>query len=73
MNPFEFVILILVLSFSYSLLAQYLKRRSKQSARLSPEVVARLEAMEERLVVLERIVTDRREHLRSEFESLGSR
>ena len=73
MNPFEFVILILGLSFGYSLLAQYLKRRWKQNSRLSPEVVARLDAMEDRLAVLERIVTDRREHLRGEFESLGSR
>lgn len=72
MNSFEFVILILVLSFGYSLLAQYLKQRSKRAARMTPEVLERIAEMEDRIAVLERILTDRREHLRGEFESLRS-
>ena len=63
MNPFEFVIVVIALSFGYKLLAAWM--RSREQSRSSDEsanagLVQRLEQLEERVQVLERIVTDER-------------
>ena len=77
MNPFEFVITILVLSFIYKLVSTALQNRS-QSARVregdavNAELLQRLEQVEERVRVLERIVTDERFDLKQQFKDLGS-
>ncbi len=70
MNPFEFVLIIIAMSFGYGLLRDYLKRREKKADKAAPEMAERLEALEERIAVLERIVTDRNETLRREFDQL---
>ncbi|MCC5869915.1 MAG: hypothetical protein JJU27_15535 [Gammaproteobacteria bacterium] len=70
MNPFEFVLIIIAMSFAYGLLRDYLKRRAKKAEKAAPEMLERLQVLEERIAVLERIVTDRNESLRREFDQL---
>jgi alpha-N-acetylglucosamine transferase len=75
MNPFEFVIAILVLSFGYKLVASGLRHKSQQRGDASTDVAnaelrQRLEQMEERVRVLERIVTDERFDLKQQFKDL---
>jgi hypothetical protein len=77
MNPFEFVIAILVLSFGYKLIAAAVQQRNRHSGESSAEAAnadlrQRLEQMEERVRVLERIVTDERFDLKQQFKDLGS-
>jgi hypothetical protein len=72
MNPFEFVIVIVVLSFGYKLLDGWLRNRPRESA-VEParvELLKRLEEVEERVRVLERIVTDERFDLKQQFKDL---
>jgi hypothetical protein len=73
MSAFEFVLIILAMSFGYGLLRDYLKRRARRESSVSPEVVERLALLEDRVRVLERIVTDRGDALRREFETLRDR
>jgi hypothetical protein len=77
MNPFEFVIVIVVLSFIYRLISLLLQRKDtrRSSEQASDEALAmqrRLNEVEERVRVLERIVTDERYDLRQQFKDLGS-
>jgi hypothetical protein len=74
MNPFEFVIVVIALSFGYKLLAAWM--RSREQSRSSDEsanagLVQRLEQLEERVQVLERIVTDERFELKQQFKDLA--
>jgi hypothetical protein len=74
MNPFEFVIVIIALSFGYKLLAAWM--RSREQSRSSDEsanagLVQRLQQLEERVQVLERIVTDERFELKQQFKDLA--
>lgn len=77
MNPFEFVLIILILSFGYSLLATWMKhrrigaKRAERDAEANAELVERLAQLEERVRVLERIVTDERFDLKQQFRELG--
>ena len=76
MNPFEFVLIILILSFGYSLLATWMKHRhvgAKRAERdaANAELADRLAQLEERVRVLERIVTDERFDLKQQFRDLG--
>lgn len=75
MNPFEFVIAIIVISFVYSLISTWLRQRgkvAKHSAAESAnhELLDRLARAEERIRVLERIVTDERWDLKRQFDDL---
>lgn len=74
MNPFEFVIAILVLSFGYKLVASRLSHKSQRgdasADAANAELRQRLEQMEERVRVLERIVTDDRYDLKQQFKDL---
>lgn len=76
MNPFEFVILIIVLCFVYSLLSTWLRQRGRDHHRrgadnsVNTELLERLARAEERIRVLERIVTDERWDLKKEFQDL---
>ena len=77
MNPFEFVIVIIVLSFIYKLISLLILRRDTRRAsdQAGEEALAmqrRLNEVEERVRVLERIVTDERYDLRQQFKDLGS-
>ena len=76
MNPFEFVIAILVLVFGYKLIAGGRLRRHRayeeQADAASGEAKKRLDELEERVRVLERIVTDERYDLKRQFKELES-
>ena len=77
MNAFEFVIVIIILSFVYKLLTAWMRGReyrrshdesANESAALTQQ---RLEQLEERVRVLERIVTDDRFELKQQFKDLA--
>jgi hypothetical protein len=72
MNPFEFVIVILVLSFGYKLLDGWLRNRPREHAGEPGRaaLLKKLEEVEERVRVLERIVTDERFDLKRQFKDL---
>ena len=67
MNPFEMVVIIVFLSVIASMYSSWLKHRRKDRAPADDERVARLE---ERVRVLERIVTDSGYDLRRQFRDL---
>lgn len=76
MNPFfEFVIAVLFLSFAYRLIVTLLQRKNQRSdaaaEAVNAELRQRLEQMEERVRVLERIVTDERFDLKQQFKDLA--
>ena len=75
MSPFEFVLGLLGIIFVYKLITIYLEQRSSNESasaerKLNDDVAERLTDLENRVQVLERIVTDRRSKLRKEFEDL---
>ncbi len=77
MNAFEFVIVIIALSFGYKLVAAWMRNREQyrvtdESASANAALVQRLEQLEERVRVLERIVTDERFDLKQQFKDLAS-
>jgi adenine-specific DNA methylase len=76
MNPFEFVIVIIVLSFLYKLVSLALQNkhqsRNREDEAANGELLKRLEEVEERVRVLERIVTDERFDLKQQFKDLGA-
>jgi len=75
MHAFEFVLSILFLVFAYRLLQAWVANRSMLPP---PDDAGRVEAMqrlaqlEERVRVLERIVTDERFELNRQFKDLGT-
>jgi hypothetical protein len=75
MNPFEFVIVIIVLSFIYKLVSGWMNNRAQTGAQepARAELLKRLEEVEERVRVLERIVTDEPFDLKQQFKDLEAR
>lgn len=75
MSSFEFVLGLLGIILGYKLITIYLEQRSSRESasaeKLNDEVAAQLTALENRVRVLERIVTDQRFDLRKEFEDLS--
>lgn len=73
MNPFEFVIAIIALSFIYKLTEAWLRHRTldRSNDNIKNELSERLAQVEERVRVLERIVTDQRFDLKQQFKDLG--
>jgi len=76
MNAFEFVIVIIILSFIYKLLSAWMRNRqfrgNDESANANAALMQqRLEQLEERVRVLERIVTDDRFELKQQFKDLA--
>jgi hypothetical protein len=73
-NPFfEFVIVIVLLSFIFKLLNAWLSKPKLPAE--DPDkalMLQRLEQLEERVRVLERIVTDERFDLKQQFRDLAS-
>ncbi len=70
-NVFEFVLFLLVIVFVYRVVESYLKSRSDRAKTSEDtEMEARLKEMEDRVRVLERIVTDDRYDLKRKFEDL---
>ncbi len=76
MNPFEFVIAILGMVFLYKLMAVSIGRRHQKNDERADsaaiELQRTLEKLEERVRVLERIVTDERFDLKQQFKDLGT-
>jgi len=72
MNPFEFVIAIIVLSFIYKLADGWMRNRTQTSVAdpARAQLHKRLDEVEERVRVLERIVTDERFDLKQQFKDL---
>jgi hypothetical protein len=75
MNPFEFVITIIALSFGYKLIVSWMRgreqSRSNSDESANAALVQRLGELEERVRVLERIVTDDRFELKQQFKDLA--
>ena len=74
MNPFELAFAIVFMVLAYKLASRMLQNRASHPAE-APEVnadlVRQIAELEERVRVLERIVTDDRSDLRKQFEELG--
>lgn len=72
MNPFEFVIAIIVIVFGYKLISLRMQNRSVRRGDDADRAAwqQQLEQLEERVKVLERIVTDDRYDLKRQFEEL---
>ena len=75
MNPFEFVITIIALGLGYKLLVSWMRSRelsrSSSDESANAALVQRLGELEERVRVLERIVTDERFELKQQFKDLA--
>lgn len=74
MNVFEFVLAILLIVFIYKLLETRMRHRHETRTEDPPaeDMQARLDTLEERIRVLERIITDERYDLKREFKDLGA-
>jgi len=74
-NPFfEFLIVVVALSFGYKLLAAWMRTREQRpraEEAANSELLQRLGQLEERVRVLERIVTDERFDLKQQFKDLA--
>lgn len=77
MRVFEFVIAIVVIALTYSAFMGYLRSRRErpdpQDAEREADRLAdreRLENLEERVAVLERVITDRKSSLHQQFSDL---
>ncbi len=74
-NPFSMVVAIVAIVFGYRALVVLMSRRDKREADAQQQsataaMTARLEQLEERVRVLERIVTDESAGLRGRFRDL---
>ena len=75
MQWFEFVLALVVLSMVFKLIRLAIVQRQLQPRRDDPvnvELLERLNQVEERVRVLERIVTDERYDLKQQFKDLGT-
>jgi hypothetical protein len=74
MHVFEFALAIILLAFVFKLINTALRQGyfRRQEPKVDTELVARLHEVEERVRVLERIVTDERFDLKQQFKDLSS-
>jgi hypothetical protein len=74
MNPFELALAIIALVFLYKLVKTVVlhKGTSRRDDPVRAELLERLNQVEERVQVLERIVTDERFDLKQQFKDLGA-
>jgi membrane protein implicated in regulation of membrane protease activity len=72
--PFDFVLIVVALTFAYKLLDVWLKHKVAQRSTEEPsaDLLRKLAEVEERVRVLERIVTDERYDLKRQFKDLGA-
>lgn len=70
MNVFEMVLGIVIVTALARVIISFARRRPTRDDRVLEERLSRVEDLEQRVRVLERIVTDRRPDLRREFEDL---
>ena len=76
MNPFEFAFAVVFVVLAYKVISRVLQNKAARAVDQPPEVNADLARqiadLEERVRVLERIVTDDRSDLQRQFRELGS-
>jgi hypothetical protein len=73
MHPYELAIAIVAIVFTYKLIRlAMLRQPTRRDDTANAELVKRLAEVEERVRVLERIVTDDRHDLRQQFKDLES-
>jgi hypothetical protein len=75
MHPFEFALALITLVLIFKLVRLAIvngKRTPRQDDSVNAELLERLNQVEERVRVLERIVTDERYDLKQQFKDLGS-
>ena len=75
MHPFEFAVAMVALVLIYKLIRTLIihnKRAPRRDDPVNMELVERLAQVEERVRVLERIVTDERYDLKQQFKDLGA-
>jgi hypothetical protein len=75
MNPFEFALAIIALAFFYKLVKTMVLHKNtgvRRDDTADADLLARLQQVEERVRVLERIVTDERYDLKQQFKDLGA-
>ena len=72
MNTMFFVVCIVAIGCTASVVSDYLKSRAKrdESSANADETLAQMEVLEERIRVLERIVTENKFDLRQEIDKL---
>lgn len=71
MNPFEFVLAIIIISFVFQLIKTRMSQKDKSaSQRDNEEYLTKISDLERRIRVLERIVTDDSENLKRQFREL---
>ena len=72
MNVFVFVIWIVAIGGATAVITEYLKSRAKRDIndKEREETIAQLNALEERIRVIERIVTENRFDLKREIDKL---
>jgi hypothetical protein len=74
MNPFELAFAIVFMVLAYKLISRVLQHRASrptESPEVNADLVRQIAELEERVRVLERIVTDDRSDLRRQFKELG--
>jgi hypothetical protein len=75
MNPFEFALSLIALVFVFKLVRLVIVHNTRAPRRDDPvhaDLQERLNQVEERVRVLERIVTDERYDLKQQFKDLGT-
>ncbi len=75
MHPFEFALAMVSLVLIFKLIRMAIVHKSTEPRRddsLNADLLERLRQVEERVQVLERIVTDERYELRQQFKDLGA-
>ena len=72
MNTMGFVVMIVLIACTTSVIMEYLKtqRRKKDTDAESGDMAAQMDALEERIRVLERIVTENKFDLKREIDKL---
>lgn len=71
MDVFTFVIIVVIIGCGTGVLSDYFKTKRQTAAFEGDETVYQeLEDLRERVVVLERIVTDEKYHLKKELDNL---
>lgn len=75
MHPFEFALALITLVLIFKLIRLALvqtKNAPRRDENVNAELLERLRQVEERVQVLERIVTDERYDLKRQFKDLGA-
>lgn len=79
MNPFEFVLIIILMAFGFSIIKQRLEHRDRQAERSPVESAENsrlrdeVRQLKERIQVLERITVEKENSLAKQIEELRDR